>query len=217
MRRIDLLGAPGVGKTTLYNELLKHHNREDQWLTLEEAKILIAKRYVHYNIHSLKELVRSLMLHTINIKIVQKKISENIYCSLAKKALNEKLEEWMPFIEVCSKSLGDNNKPPYYRFLLARWLLDQLNDVALVQSAVQNDYVIFAESLAQRATGLMPWNISTVEKQSEKYFKLMPAPDVVVLLQAEPQLIIKRIIQRADQKVIIQHRDLSKVSCWKGL
>ena len=179
MRRIDIIGAPGVGKTTVYNALLKLHNRQDKWLTLEEAKILIAKRYVCGNYRSLKEFARLLILHTVNIKVVQNKLSEKIYTSLGKNALKERLEEWMPFIEFCSESLGDNNKPPYYRFLLARWFLDQLEDVALVESFNLNDHiVVFAESLAQRATGLMPWSKSR-GNSSEKYFKLMPSPDAV--------------------------------------
>lgn len=210
MKRIDLLGAPGVGKTTLYKELLQRRNRHDHWLTLEEAKILITKRHLRGNFRSLKEFAGLLILHTVNVRVLQKKLSENIYLSLADKALEERLEDWMPFIELCSESLGDHNKPPFYRFLLAKWFLSQLEEAALVESVVSEDIVLFAESLSQRATGLMPWSYSLGEQQSRKYFNLMPAPHAVVFLRAESQQVKKRIINRSRQKIIVQHHGLSE-------
>ena len=209
MKRIDFFGVPGAGKTTLYNELLKSHNRHDRWLTVEEAKIIITKRHVRGNFRSLKEFTRLLLLHTVNIRVVQKRLSEALHVSLANKALQKKLEEWMPFVELCGESLGDWSKPPFYRFLLARWFLSQLEDVALVESNYYGDYVLFAESLSQRATGLMPWDYSLVERQSLKYFNLMPAPYAVVVLRAEPQQVIKHIMKRSRQKIIAQHQGLS--------
>ena len=74
MKRIDFLGAPGVGKTTLYNNLLQQRNHREKWLTLEEAKLLITKRHVRSNFHSLKEFARLLILHTVNMRVLQKNL-----------------------------------------------------------------------------------------------------------------------------------------------
>ena len=70
-------------------------------------------------------------------------------------------------------------------------------------------YLLNRSTKSNRINALEYLNGGEAER---KYFKLMPAPDVVVLLQAEPQLIIKRIIQRADQKLLYNTASL-KVSC----
>lgn len=209
MKRIDFLGAPGVGKTTLYNSLLQQRGRHEKWLTVEEAKLLIAKRYVRNNFYSIKELARLLILNTVKKRVLQNKLSENICNSLTKQALKDKLDDWMPFIDLCGESLGDLSKPSYYRFLLAKWLLSQLDDVVLVESVDFNYTVLFDESLSQRATGLMPWDYSFGERQSRRYYNLIPPPYAVVYLCAEPQQIIKRITDRPQKSFIVQHQGLS--------
>ena len=209
MKRIDFLGAPGVGKTTLFNELLKQRGHcGKKWMTPQESKILIAKQYVRSDLWSLKEFIRFLILQFAN-PVVQKKLTENIYKSLADKAFKEKLEEWMPFIELCGKSLGDTGKPSYYRFLLAKWLLSQLEDVALIELNNFNKQVIFEESLSQKAVGLMPWDYILGEKQSIEFYNLMPPPGAVVLLRADPEKVTERLMNRKSEKLIVQHRGLS--------
>lgn len=42
VKRIELIGAPSVGKTTNLAEVLKLRKKEDLWITAEEAKIKIA-------------------------------------------------------------------------------------------------------------------------------------------------------------------------------
>ncbi len=39
MRRIEIIGASGVGKTTLYREMVKIKDAKDDWVSLEEAKL----------------------------------------------------------------------------------------------------------------------------------------------------------------------------------
>ncbi len=206
MKRIDFLGVPGVGKTTLYYKLLQQRDDYEKWLTPPEAKILIAKKHVKANWRSAGELLRLLALQLPN-RTLQKKLTENISDTLAGKAFQERLQEWMPFIELCSFSLADGSKPPYYRFLLAKWFLSLLNDVALIESADLKHQVLFDDSLSQRATGMMPWDRLSGEQQSRKYFSLMPPPVAVVYLRADPQLIADRLVKR--KKVIAQHQDLS--------
>lgn len=209
MERIDFFGVPGVGKTTLYNELLKQRRRKEQWLTPEEARICIAKSYLCSRCNSMREQTRLLLLNVVKINVVQKRLTERLTSSLAGKALRRRLIEFMPFIELCAESLGDKNKPPFYRFLLARWFLNNLEEAALVGEFNINKKVLFDESLSQRATGMMPWDYSAGEAWSRKYFELVPLPDAVILLRAEPAQIANRIIGRKEQKINFQHRGLT--------
>jgi len=42
MQRIELLGATGIGKTSLLNIIFSSRTNDDHWLTIDEAKIRIA-------------------------------------------------------------------------------------------------------------------------------------------------------------------------------
>ena len=217
MKRIDFIGSPGVGKTTLYNLFMARRKRHEQWLTPVEAKINIAKEYLRQCSCFSKDMVRLVLIQLIQVRSVQNKLSESIYNSLASKALKERVNSWMPFIELCSESLGDQEKPPFYRFQLAKWFLNDLQDTALVDSARINKTVVFDESLSQRATGLLPWNIKFIGQQSRKYFKLMPPPDGLIVLQAEPEIIVQRIMARRPQKVNAQHEGLVEEELWERI
>ena len=43
MKRIEFIGGSGVGKTTLFNEIIKLKNTQDSWMTVEEARRHLAK------------------------------------------------------------------------------------------------------------------------------------------------------------------------------
>ena len=45
MRWVEFLGAEGVGKTTLNNELVKARKKEDNWMTIDEASVKLAYKY----------------------------------------------------------------------------------------------------------------------------------------------------------------------------
>lgn len=44
MKRIEFIGASGVGKSTLFDELLKIRGPKDNWMSPKEAKIYLAKK-----------------------------------------------------------------------------------------------------------------------------------------------------------------------------
>ena len=43
MKRIEFIGGSGVGKTTLFNEIIKLKNTQDSLMTVEEARRHLAK------------------------------------------------------------------------------------------------------------------------------------------------------------------------------
>lgn len=209
MKRIEFLGAPGIGKTTIYCELMRQRKRQDKCLSIDEAKIAITKCYLRRHPHTINNISRLILLYAFCVTAVQKRLSESISQSMAKKALESRLESWMPFIEKCSFCLADCTKPPYYRFLLANWFLCQLNDVALVEAHNMDYKVIFDESLSQRSMGILPWNNPVDKKQVRDYFMLVPAPDAVVCMYAKPQYIYERVKARQQNRIIVQHKGLS--------
>ena len=56
MKRIEMIGASGVGKTTLMREVMKLKTENDQWLSLEEMKIKLAKAVDVRDVKYLKHL-----------------------------------------------------------------------------------------------------------------------------------------------------------------
>jgi len=43
MRRIEFIGGPAVGKSTVLNEVIKMRSPDESWITVEETKIHLAK------------------------------------------------------------------------------------------------------------------------------------------------------------------------------
>ncbi|MBS4033662.1 MAG: deoxynucleoside kinase [Ignavibacterium sp.] len=209
MKRIDIIGAPGVGKSTLVNLLLEKRKNTSVWLTVDEAKTLIAKEEIKNNYSIIKRLLGLLILNIINKKKLRECFRDMVNETVEKKAFQEKLELWEPFIEFCVNCVGDHNKDAYYRLLLANSFLHIIKDVALIERSKIKTKVVFDYSLSQNVTGLISWNYEVGSKLSKEYFELMPRPDALIYIEATPEIIVDRIIQRSSEIIITQHRELS--------
>ncbi len=210
MKRIDFMGAPGIGKTTLFNELNKFHSRSKKWLTIQEAKVYIANGILSDHFLSIVNL-KKFLINAARPKGLQKQIVDNVLSSAATDALLLKQSEWSRYLEFCAYQIGFLQKEPIYRIYLAKWLESILSNVALAEEYNSPHKVLFDESLSQRAPGLLPWDHTSCLKECHDYFKLMPAPFAVVHLNAKPEQIAKRIIERSKVITIsMQHRGLTR-------
>ncbi len=80
MKRIEFIGASGVGKTTLFQKVLMERSKKDKWLTPEELRIKLAAKQNNYfpNINNLAVLL-------LRSKILSKKHNNRIASFLLRK------------------------------------------------------------------------------------------------------------------------------------
>lgn len=209
MKRIDFLGAPGVGKSTLYKELLRQRKKPDKFLTPEEAKVEVAKKHLIENKNIKKHFLKSLIL---NCSIFRKK-----HCCLAEKILkNEKnevlwknKEKYNEVLKIALRGSNIEEKIPYRRFLGLSWFFDVFQKVLFLEENF-DDFVIYDESLSQKIYGLIFSENKEYEDSIVDYFRNCPKPFCVIFCRINKKGIFKRIKQREKTgKIIPGHRDVN--------
>ena len=199
MIRIDLIGPSGVGKSYLYNILKKSRsNFLKEWLTIKEAKRIIALKNTHL-------LIKYLSFNKIiDIKTIE--------------SFSGCYEEWNDFFSIYQKGLnnfeiGDSQ---FYNSLSKVLITTKI--IRLLDENI-NKKVLFDHSLSQKIFFCTPHNSSDLNGNSmaKKYFNSMPAPQGLIALSAKPKTIMERVNQRylKTNTHKSEHKTLSKIDLKK--
>jgi len=205
VNRIDFLGAPGVGKSTLYNALISQNPIQNNWLKPSEAKIMLAQMLSRSQRHSFQNYAISLLL---NINLFHKihPVLSGVVCnkhrtrSLWNDAEDEVALDY--FIQANALSPYPSN----IRLLRYCWLLEIKQDVALFEQYIPDDFtVLFDESLTQRLISLGPWNSQDEQQNLHKLCGLLGDVSSVVFLDAKDETVIQRVEDRRDVRITRAH------------
>lgn len=212
LRRVDFLGVPGVGKTTLYRSLV--HNRrsgEKPWLTVNEAKFLVAARSAWQM--GLRGKIDALRLRVPGFR-------GGLVASYARraatKALADKPQEWDVLLlhggldwdvlmDLYQRAAGE---PPRCADGSTATLLQSLHitrsapDIAMLRAMPGRTPVLFDNSLTQRvceAACLGPEPLQVVRRCAEN----LPPPAGLLYMRAS----VDETVQR------LESRQLSRYGC----
>ncbi len=209
MKRIDFLGAPGVGKTTLYKELTKQRTKPYKFLTSEEAKIEVAKEYLQENKNINNRFLKSLALNSKVFKKQQCFLANNILKNCNK--IFPWKEEYSDGLNSVIHGISQSNFPPEIKLLRYSFLLRKTNEVALIERFTRNDvFVVFEESITHKMIPAGPWDSSEEKKDLEKICKLIENVDYIVLLFADIKTIMERLKNRRKVRPNSAHVKMSK-------
>lgn len=92
----------------------------------------------------------------------------------------------------------------YYYFLRT------VRRIALLEELLENETVLFDESLSQKVYAVMPWDRGN-KAHARRYFEHIPMPTVLIHLDADPAQVVRQVRERerATGKLIPGHRGLS--------
>lgn len=214
MNRIDFLGAHGIGKSTIYQHLLKRRT-EPRWLTRMEAKRKITTEFV-LDDRSPRDLAKAVSCHLPRLG----DIFVNAYALRpAEQALARDRGQHSEFFEYCllrdlkeglvssvdtGQTTVDTSRTSL-NYVNLSWLFDRLSELCLMEEL--DETVVFDESLSHTTTGLLVENASDLTVRT--YFDTMPRPDTVIHVHAPATTVVDRIAARAKtRRTTLRHQQV---------
>ncbi len=204
MKNVDLLGIPGVGKSTILKALEKNYSSKKRYLFPRAANRLAARKVLSASPSYQERLAANLLCsaplyRTIGRLLIARK-------DYQKKALFSYTKNHYPFLDNCAKGLATKSQDPAQMLLGATWLTNKIKEYYFLDRYLdQSCRVIFDESLLQKVFGI--WEVTALDLEGIKnYFYHLPLPAGVIIVEGPAELIATRIKQRA--KVITAHRNL---------
>jgi hypothetical protein len=212
LRRIDLIGANGVGKSTLYSHLIERRRGHDlPWLTLGEAKRKIAVRGFVKEM-SPRDLIKAFSCH---LPLVGDAFVDAYCRRRAEHAFATDREGYQRFFDRCMRHFDSAEPAGTASCLSLVWLFSRVAETALLEKL--SETVIFDESLSHKVVTLLSDNQGLVRNGQglKTYLDTMPAPEAVIHLSAPDGLIMQRLIARERRRgsPIARHLTLDR----KGL
>lgn len=206
MRRIEFIGPPGVGKTTVKCHLIRRLRSAGTKAWDQEALPLVATLP-----GALPSLMQSMLLS--NVRPVHMTIRTVLAC-LRRPFFDKVLDEfavddgWDKFVQhsLAAFATADVNSPASMRRM--HLLIKNLTQAMYADLSGRGDIAMFDEGLAQRGVSL-GFNTSDVAPV-RAYFERMPIPALLVSMDASTETVIGRLVGRDGPRG--RYNDLIEVS-----
>jgi deoxyadenosine/deoxycytidine kinase len=197
MKRIELIGSAGVGKTTLYNAMAKQSMSSNAWLTPTQASYQIVRHILSQKNKKLRFFYKYGLHLPLITDFINKKTLKNEYDL----AFYERKKEWEDFIYSVLQ-LKFNTKPnsiqTLYRY---SWLLSRLEEAALLEKYLSHCiHSIFQEEAVLHKTTQLLGIFDEKEDVIENLFRVAPKPNAIIYLLADSETIISRLSIRENNK-----------------
>jgi len=224
MKRIEFIGASGVGKTTLLKHLLDERAPEDKWLTNIEFKIQLARKL---KIASPIVSKRNLMILKLRLNLLKDKhpgISNYLLKPYEDSAIEHNVEPYHGFLDLITKNLsGSDNLSAAKKIKLMEYWFARIKTVALFDYFDQNSIVVFDESIIHNNPGTSDLKAYRKMLDSRPDFASIINPLAVVFCRLSPEENHKRQIKRKEKNNLqgspeaLLVDNLSKAQCIRRL
>jgi len=177
MKRIEFIGASGVGKTTLFKSLLKERNFNDSWLTPEEARINVVKGLSHSQISSKRKLIKYYLIRFNLFQGKHKAYALDVLKQYEKEVFDNVLKDYNCLLQLKLDSLVNNdNIEPYRKARSVEFYLKVLmHDVAFLDYFNVNDIIVYHDGIIHNNSGITKLNdIKANQKYDKLYEKILP-------------------------------------------
>jgi hypothetical protein len=173
MKKIEFIGASGVGKSTLFNELLKYRTRLEIWKTPSEARIKLAKK-LPLEIDKIS--LNTLLLLCLKLNLIRSKHSSIALCVLEKyrtEKIYESMYKYNNLIDMMLRNTINNSEvEPYRKGKRIEFYINLLlRDVLLLEGLSDNDLVVYDDGIIH--------NTSDFGDESSFYFMTQKNPNII--------------------------------------
>lgn len=199
MKRIDFLGAPGVGKSTLYNAFLQKCSERYNLYSEFAARIKAVKNF--NKIYGGKEKLGIQLL--LNLPKLRNPYVISIEDRIEKIHFEEYIKTLNELCSIVNEAFCQSTKDNYRR----QYGYISFNKKLKIYCSLENYFngiMTSDESLSQKVYGISPSDEIKKEIVNE-YFQKIPEPEKLIYCFTEPEKIVDRIIGR--KKRIPSHRN----------
>lgn len=210
MKRIDIFGVPGSGKTTIYKALRKK-KKTAGWCTADEALQDIYRKHFRKESYGIQDYVSHFVSFFLPLKNLVP-VSAGAY----KEFISEKIGSKDPILEHYFGTLQrETGTSPYMKARRMEFLVSALEDLVLLEHYCEKEAVVCDESLSGR---LFLFVLETLhagpDELAAAVSKLSP-PDGYIFLDADPAVIQKRILSR--DRLTMHHRGLTNEEIFEDI
>lgn len=209
MRRVEILGVEGIGKTTHYKELVKRRERGDSWITADEANIKVAYKYAKERsktspIHLIASILLRMPLH----RIMRSRLADLVLQTPQNRMILLNRPYYMFFqsiINFCNVS----QYSPQLRLYRATKLYEISCRIIYLEEHICSDVIVIESDVISFGGLLMShWSDENCGERAKSFFQNIPPPAGLIYCTLDPEEIIKRIEKRKKNGIItLAHRD----------
>jgi len=208
MERIDLLGAPGVGKSSLLNYLINKSHYHSQILKPDKAKVILAKEYIKAFHRRYIYSFISIIFKLCTIPRIRILLANEILKNAEDVNLWNERDQYKAFFDNVLDIVASSKKDPIITLFGINQFFNVSKYTFLLESSKQEGVVLFDESLSQKVYGVANCGIYLDHEAIKKYFTYMPLPKCLVYCYLDLENLLDRIKKR--NKIILPHRNLSE-------
>ncbi len=215
MKKICFIGAPGAGKSTLYNALINGVGQRE-WLTSIEAKLAVGKLNPGSMDSDIKQrLLRLIFLRGVFFREKYSVISDYILKKIIYESFDSMRLVYEPLFDMAYKGLDSEVKDPVSRMLVSAFFIKLAKDEMLLNYYNPDKTVVFDDSMWQSIRGVKKYFNSITDKE---FISRMPHPDAVVHFFTSAERIFAQIKKRrSDGKLNTSHYSLSDDELYESI
>lgn len=189
MKRIDIIGAPGAGKSTILNCLVKKR-KKGSWLQSSEAFNKVIAEHFSLTPQNLMDYINNygykLLKGRPKLPLNEKKYSE--FLSVNTQKYNFVIESAFEFF------YKDDVTPPHIKAKRMGWLVQTLERITLLEHYCKGT-VVFDESLSSKLFSFVIDHAKSEDKGSE-YLSHFNLPEGFIYIRLEYEEVLSRLENR---------------------
>jgi len=211
VKRIELIGASGVGKSTLYTKLNQIPKSQRRYLVLKEAfksaalnceisikqpNIFLYQQVLKYNLFKRKE-------HGLGKVILQNR----------EKGIGDDRDRYNKFsvsFDILYHFLKDETNPFFIKTKLL-WFLRKVDDYLLLEKYLPgNDFVIIDEGMLHYHAGFTDYALQTYNKDQLKNDPAFNLSGIIYCIQSEKKIFEQALKRKESGVITFSHGLLSR-------
>ncbi len=198
---VEFVGTPGVGKTTIYKEMITRSNKKHKWIPGEflfPKEKLTAEHYGTFILNFLKHITGRK-----GVDIMAMEEAGGRFVAL-----------YPEYIDQCWNNINCLHKKNIngldLRFQKVSYLYKLIQKIQTLRETESNQIAIVDEGLIHLITNSLckREDLAEEQKEIENFLQIMPVPNGIVSIETDLEENTKRLLQR--KKVIPMHKLLKK-------